>query len=96
MQHEPRHTSIVEAIQTPWGVLVREEHFQYPEVESNLYMVDGTGTPVWFAERAMDGDAYANPVFRINDGLVRCASWRGFDCEIDLQDGRLVNATFTK
>jgi hypothetical protein len=96
MQLHPRHTMIAETVETPWGVLVREDHFQYPESDSNLYMVDGNGALLWFAERAIEGDAYSNPVQRISEGLVRCASWRGFDCEIDLKDGKLARAAFTK
>lgn len=96
MQLHPRHTEIVEAIHTPWGVLVREDYFQFPETESNLYMVDSAGRPLWFAERAMAGDAYASPMIRVAENLVCCASWHGFDCYINLQDGRLVNAAFTK
>ena len=81
---------------TSWGLLVREDYFLYPEFESNLYMVDSAGSPLWFAERAMEGDAFSNPVRQVNESVVQCASWRGFDCQINLKDGKLVHAAFTK
>jgi len=96
MQPHPRHTTIVETMITSWGLLVREDYFLYPEFESNLYMVDSAGSPLWFAERAMEGDAFSNPVRQVNESVVQCASWRGFDCQINLKDGKLVHAAFTK
>jgi hypothetical protein len=92
----PRHTRAVEAVETAFGTLIREDYYQYPRHESNLYMVDSGHQPVWFAERAMEDDAYANPIRRMADDKIKCASWNGFDCEIDLRTGKLVHAAFTK
>lgn len=96
MSLRPRHTAIVEAIATGFGTVVREEYYQYPGNESNLYLVNSSGEVVWFAERAMDDDAYVNPIRVIGDDRIKCASWNGFDCEISLQDGTLSHASFTK
>ena len=92
----PRHTSIVETVDTPLGTVVREDYYQYPRYESNLYLVNSEGKPIWFAERAMEEDAFANQIRVIDDGRIKCASWNGFDCEISLLDGRLTQASFTK
>jgi len=92
----PRHTQVVEVIDTAFGTLVREDYYRYPQQESNLYMLDSSSRPIWFAERAMGDDAYANPIRRIGEDKIKCASWKGFDCEIDLRTGRLINAAFTK
>lgn len=92
----PRHTRVVETVDTPFGKLVREDYYGYPQTESNLYMVDHNGTPLWFAERAMADDAYANGIRMASEHAVKCSSWNGFDCEIDLQTGKLVSSVFTK
>ena len=96
MDVHPRHTRVVETITTAFGVVVREDYYGYPTAESNLYMVDANGLPVWFADRAMDDDAYANPIRKSGESSIKCASWNGFDCEIDLNTGKLLNAAFTK
>jgi hypothetical protein len=96
MDIKARHTRVLEVVETQYGVLVREDYYGYPEAESNLYMVDVHGTLLWFAERAMYGDSYANPVRVSSSHSVRCASWKGYECEIDLENGRLIHAVFTK
>lgn len=96
MSIEARHTQVIEAIETPYGTLVREDYYGYPKSEANLYMVDAHGTLLWIAERAMEDDAYANPVHDLGDTTVKCASWNGFDCEINLKNGKLIHAAFTK
>ena len=96
MELIPRHTQIVETIQTRFGLLAREEYFQFPEDESNLYMISPDGVLLWVAERVMEGDVYANPIVRIDQAQISCASWKGYDCEIDLRSGKLLRATFTK
>lgn len=96
MDIKARHTKVVETIKTQYGVLVREDYYGYPQSESNLYMVDSQGALLWFSERAVDGDSYANPVRMSSDHSAKCASWNGFDCEIDLKNGKLLHAAFTK
>jgi hypothetical protein len=96
MSLRPRHTTIVETIETGLGTLVREDYYQYSKNESNLYLVNSFGEIVWFAERAMDDDAYANPIRIIGEDRIKCASWNGFDCELFLRDGKLGNVSFTK
>lgn len=90
-----RHTKIVEQISTSFVALVREDYFGYPEAESNIYMVGPDGTIRWFAERAMEKDAFANPIHELGNTTFKCASWKGFTCEIELKTGKLVNAEFT-
>ena len=92
----PRHTEIKETLATPFGTLVREDYYGYPASESNVYMIDAAGNPVWFAERPIDGDAFANPLHSLGQRSVRCSSWKGFDCKIDLRHGKLIHAEFTK
>jgi len=96
MNLRPRHTAIIETIDTSFGTVVREDYYQHPKNESNLYLVNPSGEIVWFAERAMDDDAYANPIRVVGNDRIKCASWNGFDCEIILRDGKLGNAPFTK
>lgn len=96
MDIDARHTKVVETIDTLFGTLVREDYYGYPRSESNLYLVDHHGKPLWFAERAMDDDAYANPIHELKEGSFKCSSWNCFDCEIDLKTGKLIHAAFTK
>lgn len=96
MNTQPRHTKIVESISTPFGLLIREECFGYPEAESNIYMVDEDGKPIWFAQRAMDDDAYANQIVRLDENTIRCASWNGFTSDINLKNGTLIRSEFTR
>lgn len=92
----PRHTRVVESLGTQFGTLVREDYYGYPKAESNLYLLNDNGAPVWFAERPMEDDAYANPIRSVGLISVRCGTWNGFDCEIDLRSGKLTRADFVK
>jgi hypothetical protein len=92
----PRHTTVVEAVETRLGILVREDYYGYPQTESNLYMLDAHGDTIWFAEIAMTNDAYANRIRFSSDCSVKCCTWQGFDCEIDLNTGKLMRCEFTK
>lgn len=96
MNIQPRHTKIVESISTPFGLLIREEHFGYPEAESNIYMVDEEGKVIWFAHRPMDNDAYANRIVWLDESTIRCASWNGFTSDINLKNGTLIHSEFTR
>ena len=96
MNVRPRHTKIVESISTSFGLLIREEYLGYPEAESNIYMVDGDGKPIWFAQREMDGDAYANHIVLLDENTIRCASWNGFTSDINLKNGTLIHSEFTR
>lgn len=92
----PRHTSVAEAIETLHGTLVREDYYGYPNTESNLYMINDHGEPIWFAELAMTNDVYANRIRLSSDHTAKCATWQGFDSEIDLRTGKLIGCAFTK
>jgi hypothetical protein len=96
MDIRARHTKIVEKIDTQFGTLVREDYYGYPRSESNLYMVDAQGKPIWFAERVANDDSYANPIRQLGECRIKCASWNGFDCEIDIKSGKLIDSAFTK
>ena len=85
-----RHTKVLEAIATDFGTLVREDHHQYPQSESNLYMVGVAGDIVWFAQRAVQDDVYPNPIVRIGKDRIRCFSGKGVECEIELKTGQLL------
>jgi len=88
----PRHTRVVETVVTAFGTLVREDYRHYPNEESNLYLVDSANTVLWFAQRAMPDDSYANPIVVLGNDKVRCYSAKGIECDIDLKTGRLLNA----
>jgi hypothetical protein len=96
MNLQPRHTKIVESISTPFGRLIREDYFDYPEAESNIYMIDEDGKPIWFAQRVMDDDKYANYIVLLDENTFRCASWNGFTSDINLENGTLISSEFTR
>jgi len=93
---QPLHTEIVETLETSFGILVRESYDLYPEGVSNIYLVDAAGRLVWFAELAMLGDCFSNDIVQISDSQIVCSSWKGYDCTINLSNGKLANANFTK
>jgi hypothetical protein len=96
MPLQPRHTTIVELFETPFGTLVREDYYCYPMGESNVYLLDSKGTPLWFAERPLPDDAYANRIVNLTDKTFECGSWEGFTCKIGLSDGKIIDSMFTK
>jgi len=75
---------------------VREDYHGYPKDESNLYLVDSENNVVWFAQRAMKDDCYANPVVPVSQDKIKCFSGKGWECEIDLKTGRLISAELVR
>jgi uncharacterized RDD family membrane protein YckC len=86
----PRQTEIAEVVDTAHGTVVREDYQDYPRHESNLYLVDDRGKPVWFAERLTDDDVYVGKIIVVSGNRIQCASREDADCELDLRDGAIV------
>ena len=91
-----RHTQIIEMVDTDFGTLVREDCHGYPTEESNLYLVDPENNVLWFAQRAMKDDCYANAVIPVSKDKIKCFSGKGVECEIDLRTGRLIGAELVR
>lgn len=89
-----RHTEIVEAIKTEYGVLVREAYHGHPKGVSNIYLLSDDGI-LWEAELPMYGDVYANPII-VEGDFFRCASWGGMTCSVSLETGKIVESILTK
>ena len=96
MELKPRHTKIIETHDTKFGILVREDYYQYPEEESNLYLIDGHGKVKWYAEVPVDKDAYPNPIRFLDEDHIQVASWNCYSCKISLIDGKIITRHFTK
>ena len=92
---KPRGTSIVQVLPLGGQLVVREDYYEFPYKQSNVYCVSGSFQPIWNAELPSWRDAYANPVLLL-DGWLHCASWNGMSCTIDPSSGRIVKKVFTK
>lgn len=91
----PTGTVVVQLLPLASGVVVREDYYHHPRAFSNLYFLDASLREVWRAERPSNSDEYANRVLE-KDGLLRCATWECWDCELDPASGRLLSKVWTK
>ena len=89
------HTNFVESIEVNNGLLVREDYYKFPASQSNIYFVFNNEIQ-WFAEKPNPNDAFANPIRISNQNTFQCATWSGFECTLDLANGKPLEADFTK
>lgn len=92
---KPRGTSIVQILPLNDLLVIREDYYEFPFEQSNVYCIDQSFQPVWDAELPSKRDAYANPVMA-SDGWLYCASWDCMSCTLDPKSGRIVKKLFTK
>ena len=95
MEFKPLHTEITEKFNFEEITIIREEYFNYPNGKSNIYAKNVKGKIIWFAELPMIEDCYSNPM-KIMGGYLRVSSWKGFDVQIDLENGKILENNFTK
>jgi hypothetical protein len=76
-------------------VIVREDYYHFPRARSNVYCLDASLDEVWSAERRSPSDVYSG-MFEPVNGRLPLYSWEGFDCEVDVDTGRLLRSVFTK
>ncbi len=91
----PRHTKIIQEIDTGDGIIIREDPNYFPEDVPTIYKVDYTGKIIWEAERPLKNDQYVNPIL-FEGGKLQCATWQGFTCTLDPSTGQLLDTLFTK
>ncbi len=89
-------TEIVQLLPIGPNTVVREDYYKFPRGVSNVYCVDSQLQTIWEAELPHPTDAYANPVVMISQGVLQCASWDCFTCDLDLETGKLIKQRFTK
>lgn len=94
-RQRPIGTSIVQVLPIGSNIVVREDYYQFPRGQSNVYCVTEDFEPVWSAELPWQNDVYANPVIATPDGLS-CASWDGMSCTLSPETGRILKKVFTK
>jgi hypothetical protein len=95
-RHDPIGTSIVQALRIDSGIVVREDYYQFPRGQSNVYLLTENFVLVWSAELPWQRDVYANDVFPTMEGLLSCASWDGMSCTIHPETGHILKKVFTK
>ena len=95
MNNKGIYTEIEEIVKTDSLQIIRENYFQFPKGESNIYAKDVENKIVWFAELPMEADVYSNPIELI-DGKLKAGSWKGFTVLIDIKNGKIIESNFTK
>jgi len=88
-------TMVVQLLRPALGVIVRESYYHYPRVRSNVYYLDSQLKEVWRAERPSASDAYVSAGW-LGNGVLRCATWECWECDIDSASGRILGKVFTK
>ena len=88
-------TKIVQLFPLGENVVIREDYYQFPRNSSNVYCVDGALNTVWMAELPHPTDVFANSVIQA-EGVLRCITWDGYTCDIDVNTGKLLKRSFTK
>jgi outer membrane protein assembly factor BamB len=91
----PIGTSIVQALSVGSNIVLREDYYQFPRGQSNVYCLTKDFELVWSAELPGQDDVYANPIVPTSGGLF-CAAWGGMDCTLDRETGRILQKVFTR
>ena len=94
-RHLPVGTSIVQVLANGCNIVVREDYYQFPRGQSNVYCMTEDFELVWSAELPYANDVYANPVTITPEGL-HCASWDCMSCTLSPETGRILKKVFTK
>jgi outer membrane protein assembly factor BamB len=69
--------------------------FEHEEKLGNIAAYDLNGHEIWRVQTPSEGDIFANaPCYE--DGVLKSASWDGFTCSIDVQNGNILDQKFTK
>lgn len=87
-----KQTSIRQAEEIPGLIIVREDYYKHNG--SNIYALDFNLKLVWTAELPNESDVFVG--FTYNTGILRCQTWNGFLCNIDIATGKLKDKFFTK
>jgi len=88
-------TMVVQLLRPALGVIVLESYYHYPRSRSNVYYLDSQLKEVWRAERPSASDAYVSAGW-LGNGVLRCATWECWTCDIDSASGRILRKVFTK
>lgn len=91
----PIGTKVIECVDCGDGFIVREDYYKFPEGKGNVYKLSYTMKLLWVAELPVDTDTYANQI-EYDGSSIRCASWEGYTCNLDLSSGKILSKVFTK
>jgi hypothetical protein len=92
---KPMYNKILEIISDHEGLIIQESPDNYPDGKSNVYKVDFLLRLLWVAELPQPNDIYANEM-QLVENRIYCASWNGFNCEIDSLTGKIISKHFIK
>ena len=85
-------TKIKQAEDINGFIIIREDYYDFNG--SNIYALDTNGAKVWTAELHNKSDIFVG--FDFDGSTLRCQTWNGFSCQIDINSGALVGKVFTK
>ncbi len=94
--------AILDATEVEGEFFVIFDHMEFPknEVAKNLVKIDSKGKEIWTAENPtnLQTDAYTNfcGTEKPKEGTVTVNNFAGYYCEINMANGKLENAEFTK
>ena len=94
-RHLPIGTSVVQVLANGPNIVVREDYYQFPRGQSNVYCLTNDFELVWSAELPSQNDVYANPVKATPEALF-CSSWDCMSCTLSPETGRILKKVFTK
>lgn len=95
-RHAPIGSSIVQTVPIGSRVVVREDYYEFPRGQSNIYCLTEDFDLAWSAELPWKNDIYANPIITTPDGFLSCASWDGMSCTLHPETGCIIKKVFTK
>jgi hypothetical protein len=94
--------SILDAIESEGALLVIYDHMEFPKNQPapNLVRIDEKGKQLWEAENPTGSqtDAYTkfNRTVKASPGNIAAYNFSGYYCVIDISNGKLIDAQFTK
>lgn len=88
----PLFTQVEKTIELKAGILILEDHTGFPFGESNLYLLASNGEIKWKAEKPDKRSLFTK--VKLNENYtVSTFTTSGQFCDIDLENGKIINSS---
>ena len=95
MEIQPLYTTVEKTIQVKNGTIIMESHGGFPTNDSNLYLLDASGTVLWKAEKPAPKTLFSK--VKLNDDMTLSTfTVNGQFCDISLDTGKIISSTSFK
>jgi hypothetical protein len=84
-----KYTQIVQTLDDGSGLIILEDHRNFPIGKSNIYKVGYDLKTVWEAELLRVDDVFVTHIYE-GGGEIFCESAYGFRCCIDRKNGKII------